>query len=312
LLAYLVASAVVYHEISRVPNLERHSELDIGWLFGNYVNMAFKPYGKPLPFDLEEYKDSFDLWHKKWTIFLSLSTIDSALDEDQRDVYKAHTLLSCLSTDTLQAVLSMGLTDAQLDNHTVVIDNLRARCNAGRNRHVWRQQFSAKKQGTQQSADDWLCELRDLARKCEFQTDCCARCEPTRILGQLIFGVESDEVRVKLLEQGDTLTLDAALTILRTAEASNKQSINLKTGDAAAIQGATSNYRRFKQMSDRPPPRETGKQPAGDSELDFDGFTGCWNCGSKSRCRPLTACPAQGRKCNKCGKPNHYAQVCRT
>ncbi|XP_045025183.1 uncharacterized protein LOC123469907 [Daphnia magna] len=273
---------------------------------------AFKPYGKPPPFDLEEYKDSFDLWHKKWTIFLSLSTIDSALDAGERAVYKAHTLLSCLSTDTLQAVLSMGLTDTHLDNHTVVIDHLRARCNASRNRHVWRQQFSAKKQGAQQSADDWLCELRDLARKCEFQTDCCARCEPTRILGQLIFGLESDEVRVKLLEQGVALTLDAALTILRTAEASNKQSINLKTGDAAAIQGANSTYRRFKQTSGSPPPRDkTGKPPARDNKPANDKFTGCGNCGSKSQCKPLTACPAQGRKCNKCGRPNHYAQVCR-
>lgn len=85
---------------------------------------AFKPYGKPPPFDLEEYKDFFDLWHKKWTIFLSMSTIDSALDAGERAVYKAHTLLSCLSTDTLQAVLSMGLTNTQLDNHTVFIDHL--------------------------------------------------------------------------------------------------------------------------------------------------------------------------------------------
>ena len=81
------------------------------------ANPAFKPYGKAPPFDLDEYNDSFELWHKKWTIFLSLST-----------------------------------------------------------------------------------------------TDCCANCEPTRILGQLIFGVESDDVRVKLLEQGATLTLDMALT----------------------------------------------------------------------------------------------------
>jgi hypothetical protein len=56
------------------------SGLDIGWLWSKLINMAaFKPYGKPPPFDLDEYKDSFELWHKKWTIFLSLSTIDSAL-----------------------------------------------------------------------------------------------------------------------------------------------------------------------------------------------------------------------------------------
>jgi hypothetical protein len=68
-----------------------------------------------------------------------------------------------------------------------------------------------------------LCEIRDFAQKCEFEIDCCARCEPTRILRQFIFGAESDEVHVKLLEKGDTLTLDQALAILRTAEASNKQ-----------------------------------------------------------------------------------------
>jgi len=267
------------------------------------ANPAFKPYGKAPPFDLDEYKDSFELWHKKWTIFLSLSTIDSALDAAHRDLYKAHTLLSCLSTDTLQAVLSMGLTDAQLDDHTVIIDHLRSRCNAGRNRHVWRQQFAAKKQGVQQAADDWLCELRDLARRCEFATDCCANCEPTRILGQLIFGVESDDVRVKLLEQGATLSLDRALTIIRTAEASNKQSKNLKTGDAAAIQGATSSYKRFKQKSSKP--------PAGGSSSAGATFAGCWNCGSETRCKPLTACPAQGKDCRKCGLLNHYSKVCR-
>jgi hypothetical protein len=44
-------------------------------------------------------------------------------------------------------------------------------------------------------------------------------------------------VRIKLLEQGATLTLDQALTILRTAEAATKQSSNLKHGETAAIQG---------------------------------------------------------------------------
>jgi hypothetical protein len=48
-----------------------------------------------------------------------LSEIDTVLDSDARNLYKAHTLLSCLYTDILQAVLSMCFTDAQLDNHTV-------------------------------------------------------------------------------------------------------------------------------------------------------------------------------------------------
>jgi hypothetical protein len=126
-----------------------------------------------------------------------------------------------------------------------------------------------------------------MARKCEFATDCCANCEPTRILGQLIFGIESDDVRVKLLEHGSTLSLDIALTIIRTAEASNKQSKNLKTGDAAAIQGAFSSYKRSKQKSSKP--------PAGGSSSAGATFAGCWNCGSKSLCKPLTACWPKGK-----------------
>ncbi|KAK4006541.1 hypothetical protein OUZ56_011696 [Daphnia magna] len=178
--------------------------------------MAFKRYGKPPAFDLDEYKDSFELWHKKWQIFLGLLTIDTALDEDARGVYKAYTLLRPFHGPQRRS--------ARRSLH--LIGHLHSLYNAGCNHHVWCQQFSAKKQGAQQAADDWSCELRDLSRKCEFETDCWARCEPTCILGQLIFGVESDKVRVKLLEQGDTLTLDEALAILRTAEASNKQSKN--------------------------------------------------------------------------------------
>ena len=75
---------------------------------------AFKPYGSPPRFDLDEYKDSFELWHQQWKIFLALSTIDTVLEKDDRPAYKTNILLSCLSKETLQAVMSMGLTDAQL------------------------------------------------------------------------------------------------------------------------------------------------------------------------------------------------------
>ena len=104
--------------------------------------------------------------------------------------------------------------------------------------------FASKKQAADQPADDWPSEVRDLARKCEFAT---ANCEPTRILGQVISGVFSDEVRIKLLEQGATLTLDQALLLLRITEAASKESTNLKHGAAAAIQ-ATSTYKQKKQQ----------------------------------------------------------------
>ena len=53
--------------------------------------------------------------------------------------------------------MSMGWTDAQLDNYKTVIEKLRDRCNAGRNRHVWRQQFALRKQQANEAAENGLC-----------------------------------------------------------------------------------------------------------------------------------------------------------
>lgn len=151
--------------------------------------VQFKPYGTPPPFDFDDYKDTFDLWHEKWKIFLTLSTINTSVPPGERKSYRATTLKSCLSTTALQAVLSMGLTDAELIDDEAIIKKLREKCNSGRNKHVWRQRFATCKQRANQSIEDWLCELRDLARKSDFASDCCNGCEPTRILGQLITGV---------------------------------------------------------------------------------------------------------------------------
>ncbi len=84
-------------------------------------------------FDLGDSKDSFELWHAQWNIFLALSTINTALDEDYCPGYKTSILVSCLSKDT--TVLCMGLSEDDLEDHKIIIKHLRERCNAGRNRH---------------------------------------------------------------------------------------------------------------------------------------------------------------------------------
>ena len=273
----------------------------------------FKPYGTPPPFDLDNYKDTFELWHKRWKLFLALSTIDTALEEDERAVYKAQTLLTSLSEPTLHAVLSMGLTDAQLDDHEFIIKKLKEQCNAGRNRHVWRQQLVLKKQIEGQSVDDWLCELRDIARKCEFAGDCCGECEPTRILGQIVHGVFNDDVRVKLLDKGDDLTLDDALKIVRSAEAISKQAFNIKHGSSAAIQGTRSAHQRSKQEKQRQKggSRRRSGPPKDNRPPASKQSTGCWNCGAATR-HASTECPAHGQVCSKCGRQNHFAKVCKS
>lgn len=132
-----------------------------------------------------------------------------------------------------------------------IIKTLKERCNAGRNRHVWRKQFSARVQREHETIDDWLCDLRSISSKCEFGADCCAACEPTRILGQLVFGVRSDDNSKALLKLGAGLQLDTAVTTLRLSESATRQSTTLRSQSALSVNmTARSTYKKnkFKPM----------------------------------------------------------------
>ena len=270
----------------------------------------FKPYGNPPPLDIDEYKDSFELWLRQWEIFLHLSTINTVLPQTDRPEYTSNILLSCLSKPTLKAVLTMGLGPDELKDPIIIIEKLKERCNAGRNRHVWRQQFAARSQRESESADGWLSDLRDLARKCEFEEDCCAKCQDTRLLGQVVFGVFDDEVRRRILEQGDKLSLDAALAILRTAEATKQQAANIRHSGTSTVNQVKA--QGDKQHGGRPDGhrRET-RHEARPSRWHPPGCQpyGCWNCGAATR-HNKEACPAFGKECNSCHKTGHFQSVC--
>ena len=275
----------------------------------------FRPYGTPPAFDLDEYKDSFEIWEAQWDIFLELSTINTGLPENERPRYKANILKSCLSKSTLTALLTSGMSADNLNNPEEIIKKLRERCNSGRNRHVWRQQFASRQQREGETIDDWLCDLRSLSSKCEFQEDCCAACEPTRILGQIVYGVRNEEDRRKLLEKGPALQLDDALTTLRTSEAALKQSANLRSSDAPSINMTTkSNYKKKKSdKTGKAANADKSAKPSNGSQKTSDSTTssGCTHCGSSSSHKKAD-CPAAGKECRGCGKIGHFASVCRS
>lgn len=91
------------------------------------------------------------------------------------------------------------------------LNSVITRCNAGRNRHEWRHQFALWSQLQNQSADNCVCSLRDLNRKCDLNQGWCGYCKPTQILGQILSRVEDNTVRIKLIEMGEALTLDRQL-----------------------------------------------------------------------------------------------------
>jgi hypothetical protein len=189
---------------------------------------SFKPNSQPTPLDIEADKETFGIWETRWNLYIKLSTIIQPASG--REEYKATQLLACMSPNTLSTVINARLGDAAMKDSSIIIKYLKDLCNAGKNKHVWRTQFDSCDQRQNQSIDNWLCELRDLSRKCEFEIGCCHLCETERLLGRIVNGVTDNDVRIKLLEVGPNLSLDQAIVIVRTSEMSKLQAEQIHPG----------------------------------------------------------------------------------
>lgn len=153
--------------------------------------------------------------------------------------------------------------------------------------------FRSYKQNEGQSLDEFVTELRKLAKTCEFQN------VDSEILSQVIQNCRSNRLRRRALREPDK-TLNDILTLGRTLELSDAQATEMERQSIKKITAA----RKSKQTNIRQtprPPAHTQRQSSSNK---------CRNCGGEFLHRK-GPCPAKGKICNACNKPNHYAKVCR-
>ena len=264
----------------------------------------FKPVSQPPPLDIEAEKDTFNNWKTQWGLYIKLSTIDEAYQSAAgREECKATQLLTCMSANILNIVVNARLDDAAMKDSTLIIKYLEDLSNAGKNNHVWRQQFNSCVQRQGLSIDNWLCELRDLARKCEFETGCCHLCEPERMLGQIIIGLTDKDVRIKLLEIVPSLTLGQTIVIVRTSEMSRLQAEQLQPGSVQGIRGKSA-YKKAKSV------RVTEVAARAAKPSPATGGATCDKCGYEIRFGGHN-CPARNETCRGCNETGHFKNVCR-
>ena len=111
------------------------------------------------------------------------------------------------------------------------------------------------------------------------------------IIDALIFGSNSKCTQTKLLDKDATLTLDTALDIAQTEEATNNQIKEISPGTSTHVDA----------LNCCPPIRPRGP---------IIRLCGC--CGTEHDISERSVCPAYGSKCGVCGKENHWRKVCRS
>ncbi|XP_048583273.1 uncharacterized protein LOC125562956 [Nematostella vectensis] len=146
------------------------------------------------------------------------------------------------------------------------------------------------RQEDDESVDKFMKRLRVLIQECKFTSP------DEHLIDALIVGTNSDQVRSGLLKQASDLTINKAMDIARTEEATKKQ-----------IQGMNSpdNSEQIHSLSKKP--NKHGRQG-----MSTPSNQKCGNCGLAHDLSKRQNCPAYNTKCNGCNKLHRWQRACRS
>ena len=142
--------------------------------------------------------------------------------------------------------------------------------------------FNTAKQEPKESIDNFLIKLRKLASTCSY-----GALHDEMLRDCIVVGVADNHIRSRLLREAD-LTLQRAMDVCKTSE---RAALHQQLMEAGEVE--TTHYVKNKKHA-------KGKSKATNK---------CIYCGLEHE---KGKCAAYGKTCSKCGKQNHFAEVCKT
>ena len=175
--------------------------------------------------------EAFTLWQYRWEDFVHLSSLEKKDPPTQMAV-----LRTCLSDETLKVV--MNLPDVDKNDCRSVIKALRSHAQGQLNVVMERRNFNLRQQHDGESFDDFLTDIKELAKTCQF----CDQCQPSLIRDRIVVGIRDSETIEHLLVEKN-VPLDKAVEICRAEEAAKRHCGEIKGDDACASANAISRYK---------------------------------------------------------------------
>ena len=152
--------------------------------------------------------------------------------------------------------------------------------------------FHKRDQREGETIEQYATELKILVRDCSYG----ATIVDEMVRDRLIFGTSSQKIRERLLQSGSELTLSDAIKVARTY---TETQVQLKTMSAESTSHGKQEVDIIKKNQNRlwKPNRDRIENRE------------CYFCGGDYS--QNHQCPAKGKICSNCRKPNHFARVCR-
>ena len=169
---------------------------------------------------------------------------------------------------------NVDMSKATLDEVLKLFDDY---CNPRKKEVFERYKFWQRNQGTGESVDAYVTELRRLAKTCEFGDQI-----EKMLRDKIVIGANNERIKDRLLRE-EKLTLKRALELYHAHEATIEQ---------------------LKQMTTEPTKVDVVKK-----NPMLRNSKKCSYCGGLHEPRK---CPAYGKVCKRCNKRNHFQEVCRS
>ena len=164
------------------------------------------------------------------------------------------------------------------------------------------------KQTDSEPVDVFVKRLRTILAECKYPKEQ----QEVHLLDAMIFGIKLEKVQSQLLQHDETLTVDQALMLARTEEATRQQ-IEEPRGITKPVDvirkpaGHAGKTRPRQRPQAKTAPQEKLPQRVSPNK----GQPTCGNCGREQHAKSEN-CPARGSRCSNCQKLGHWSNVCRS
>ena len=228
----------------------------------------------------------FKHWRQTFENFLESIAIGE--EEDRNRLY-LHTLVNFVSSSVYQYI-------SEITNYEEAILTLQQTYVKPMNEIFGRHLLATRRQQDGEAIDNYVLNLRQLAKNCNFQAVTAEQNSNDAIRDAFITGLSSQKIRQRLLEN-NLLTLNDAILQARALEIAEKNS----EAYVDSLRYSASNNPSAQESSQVAAVSKTKSKTYSQKEK-------CFFCGMDRHSRD--ACPAREATCHTCGKIGHFSRVC--
>lgn len=243
---------------------------------------------------------------------------------------KAAVVLNLIGQDAIDVFDTFDLTAEQKKSYDEVLKAFDTFCKPKTNELYERYIFNKRDQKEGESFDSFLMDIKRLARTCEYKET-----EEMMLRDRIVFGIFNGKLRTKLLET-QNLTYTMAVDKCRADEATHGFANDMNksaTIDEVKRDGVrknpqpsqqqqqqqqqykqnkkSHNGRRGQQQQQRQMGQTQTNERQNRNQNNNNSVKMIENCSRCTYTHKINECPAYGKNCKKCSRPNHFSNACR-